>query len=146
MLKPDEGQGINSSSTIVNGHESENAEFFLNEKAIEDQGEDNRVEGSKERESDVPDRHQLKNVVGKGCQKKRFQLAQPPSPNIVNGISSPPHACVTTEGPTHNPLLQGVYNFEANQVVQCMYPLQNPVVMDHQDNPNMYRQSNFYAD
>jgi zinc finger SWIM domain-containing protein 3 len=34
MLKPDEGQGINSSSTIVNGHESENAEFFLNEKAI----------------------------------------------------------------------------------------------------------------
>lgn len=50
MLKPDEGQGINSSSTIVNGHESENAEFFLNEKAIEDQGEDNRVDGSKERE------------------------------------------------------------------------------------------------
>jgi len=106
MLKPDEGQGIYSSSTIVNGHESENAEVFLNEKAIEDQGEDNRVEGSKERESDVPDRHQLKNVVGKGCQKKRFQLAQPPSPNIINGISSPPQACVTTEGPTHNPLLQ----------------------------------------
>lgn len=43
-------------------------------------------------------------------------------------------------------IVQGAYNFEANQVVQCMYPLQNPVVMDHQDNPNMYRQSNFYAD
>lgn len=40
---------------------------------------------------------------------------------------------------------QGLYNFEANQVVQCMYQQQNPV-MDHEDNPNMYQQSVFYAD
>ena len=40
---------------------------------------------------------------------------------------------------------QGLYNFEANQVVQCMYQQQNPV-MDHEDNPNMYQQSSFLAD
>ncbi|KAH8492442.1 hypothetical protein H0E87_021848 [Populus deltoides] len=145
MLKAEEGQGITSSSTVVNGFESENAEFFLDEEEIEDQGEDNRVDGTKEKESAAPDRHQLKNINEKSCKKKRFQLGHTPSPNTSSCISSPPQARVMTEGQSHNPLLQGLYNFEANQVVQCMYQQQNPV-MDHEDNPNMYQQSVFYAD
>jgi zinc finger SWIM domain-containing protein 3 len=106
MLKAEEGQGITSSSTVVNGFESENAEFFLDEEEIEDQGEDNRVDGTKEKESAAPDRHQLKNINEKSCKKKRFQLGQTPSPNTSSCISSPPQARVMTEGQSHNPLLQ----------------------------------------
>lgn len=101
-LKPEEAQGITSSSTAVNGSESENAELFLDEKAIEDQVEENGLAGMKEKESSVPDRHQLENVNEKGCKKKRSQIAQPPSPNTV----SPQQVCVSTEAPTTNPLLQ----------------------------------------
>lgn len=145
MLKDEEGQGINSSSTVLNGFESENAEYFFDEKELEDLGEDNGVVGTKEKENAAPERHQLKNINGKSCKKNRFQLGQTPSPNTSGCISSPPKACVMTEGPTHNPLLQGLYNFEANQVVQCMYQQQNPI-MDHEDYPNMYQQSIFFAD
>ncbi|KAJ6748018.1 PROTEIN FAR1-RELATED SEQUENCE 12-LIKE [Salix purpurea] len=136
MLKDEGGQGINSSSTVLNGFESENAGYFFDEKELEDLGEDNGVVGTKEKENAAPERHQLKNINGKSCKKKRFQLGQTPSPNTSGCISSPPQACVMTEGPTHNPLLQGLYNFEANQVVQCMYQQQNPI-MDHEDYPNM---------
>ena len=106
MLKAEEGQGITSSSTVVNGFESENAEFFLDEEEIEDQSEDNRVDGTKEKESAAPDRHQLKNINEKSCKKKRFQLGQTPSPNTSSCISSPPQALVMTDGRSHNPLLQ----------------------------------------
>uniref|UniRef100_A0A6N2KBA3 Protein FAR1-RELATED SEQUENCE n=1 Tax=Salix viminalis TaxID=40686 RepID=A0A6N2KBA3_SALVM len=145
MLKDEEGQGINSSSTVLNGFESDNAEYFFDEKELEDLGEDNGVDGTKEKENAAPERHQLKNINGKSCKKNRFQLGQTPSPNTSSCISSPPQACVMTEGPTHNPLLQGLYNFEANQVVQCMYQQQNPI-MDHEDYPNMHQQSIFFAD
>ncbi|KAJ6764410.1 PROTEIN FAR1-RELATED SEQUENCE 12-LIKE [Salix koriyanagi] len=94
MLKDEEGQGINSSSTVLNAFESENAEYFFDEKELEDLGEDNGVDGTKEKENAAPERHQLKNINGKSC-------------------------------PTHNPLLKGLYNFEANQHVS---PTQTPLL------------------
>ena len=40
--------------------------------------------------------------------------------------------------------MQGFYNFEAHQVVQCMYKPHN-LAIDQQTNPNMYPSQNFYS-
>lgn len=106
MLKPEEAHGIISSSTAANVSESENAETFLDEKTVDDQDENNRVAGIKDNEDTLPDRHQLKYVKKKSFKRKGFPSAQPPEPYTVTSVSSPQEACVSTEAPTPNPLLQ----------------------------------------
>lgn len=39
---------------------------------------------------------------------------------------------------------QGLYSFETNQVVHCMYE-QPSVVLDHQSNTNIFQSPNFYS-
>lgn len=41
-------------------------------------------------------------------------------------------------------ITQGLYNFEANQVDQCLYQQDN-LVMEEQTNPNMYQPLDFFS-
>jgi hypothetical protein len=41
-------------------------------------------------------------------------------------------------------VLQGLFGFEANQVVQCMYE-QPDLVLDHQSNTNLFQPPNYYS-
>ncbi|XP_012090300.1 protein FAR1-RELATED SEQUENCE 5 isoform X2 [Jatropha curcas] len=132
-------QGMSSSSTAANVSESENPEIFLDERTMEDQDKDNRVARISEKENAAPDRQQQKNIIEK-CSRKKGLTSAPPPPYTINFVSSPPQPCVSTEAQTHNSVLQGLY-----QEVQSMYQQQNSV-MNHQDNPNPYQQSNFYSD
>lgn len=107
-LKAEEAQGITSSSTGANASESENAEIFLDENTIEDQGVENRLQVAREQESSVPDRHKLKNINGRSCKSKRVQNIQAQSANTVTCISSPPPAYISPQAPTTNPVVQVV--------------------------------------
>lgn len=139
--KPEEVQGITSSSTGANASESENAEVCLDENTVEDQNEDGRAKWTKENKSCVPRRRKLKNIHGRSSKSRRVQNIQAQSPNTVNCISSPPPAFVSPQAPT----MESLYNLEANQVVQCMYE-QPDLLVDQQPNTDLYQQPNFFSD
>lgn len=140
-LKPQDAQAFTSSST-ANASDSERAVIFPDGNAIEDQ-DDNVVKGAKEKETAVFDKGQLTNVNGEFSSTKRMQNVDTSLQNTDSCISSP-SLYVSPEGTTANPIMQGLYNFEANQVVQCMYQQDN-LVMEEQTNPNMYQPLNFFS-
>ncbi|KAH0978975.1 hypothetical protein GBA52_006152 [Prunus armeniaca] len=140
-LKPQDAQAFTSSST-ANASDSERAVIFPDGNAIEDQ-DDNVVKGAKEKETAVFDKGQLTNVNGEFSSTKRIQNVDTSLQNTDSCISSP-SLYVSPEGTTANPIMQGLYNFEANQVVQCMYQQDN-LVMEEQANPNMYQPLNFFS-
>ncbi|KAK7843965.1 hypothetical protein CFP56_011741 [Quercus suber] len=142
-LKPEEAQAGTSSSTGANVSESERADIFLDGNTIDDQDE-NGVKGAKEKERAIPSRGQLSNVNGKVSHTKGVQNIEASPPNIVNCISSSPRAFISSQATTPNPIMQGMYNFDTSQVVQCMYPQSN-LVMDQQPNPNIYHSPNFFS-
>ncbi|XP_021892059.1 protein FAR1-RELATED SEQUENCE 5-like isoform X1 [Carica papaya] len=144
ILRPEETQGITSSSNGANASENENAEIFLDESAIEDRDEDSIGREGEETEGAVSSRRKLKNMNAK-ISKKRVQNRQPHSQNTLTCISSPPASYVSPQSSTPNPVMQGLYNFEANQVVQCVYEQPN-LVVDQQHSSNMYAQPNFYTE
>lgn len=43
-------------------------------------------------------------------------------------------------------LLQSFYNFEPNQVVQCIYEQPDLLIIDQQPNTDLYQQPNFFSD
>ncbi|GAY51487.1 hypothetical protein CUMW_134550 [Citrus unshiu] len=139
--KPEEVQGITSSSTGANASESENAKVCLDENTVEDQNEVGRAKWTKENKSCVPHRRKLKNIHGRSSKSRRVQNIQAQSPNTVNCISSPPPAFVSPQAPT----MESLYNLEANQVVQCMYG-QPDLLVDQQPNTDLYQQPNFFSD
>ncbi|KAL6291462.1 hypothetical protein ACE6H2_008972 [Prunus campanulata] len=140
-LKPQDAQAFTSSST-ANASDSERAVIFSDGNAIEDQ-DDNVVKGEKEKETAVFDKGQLTNVNGEFSSTKRIQNVDTSLQNTDSCISSP-SLYVSPEGTTANPIMQGLYNFEANQVVQCMYQQDN-LVMEEHSNPNMYQPLNFFS-
>ncbi|XP_065856932.1 protein FAR1-RELATED SEQUENCE 7-like [Euphorbia lathyris] len=143
-LNIEEAHGIVASCTATNGSESENAKALSDETMAEGQDEENILPGVEE-ESIFPDRLRMKNTKEKSCKKKRSPNAPPTTSYIATAASNTPETRVSTEAPPPNPLLQGLYNFEANQGVRGMYQQHNPV-MNHQDNPNMCQQTNFCSD
>ncbi|KAM3682319.1 hypothetical protein ACJW31_12G064200 [Castanea mollissima] len=142
-LKHEEAQAVTSSSTGANVFESEHADIFLDGNTLDDQDE-NGVKGAKEKERAIPNRGQLSNVNGKVSHTKGVQNIEASPPNIVNCISSSPRAIISSQATTPNPIMQGMYNFDTSQVVQCMYPQSN-LVMDQQPNPNIYHSPNFFS-
>ncbi|GMN44646.1 hypothetical protein TIFTF001_013843 [Ficus carica] len=124
ISKPGEAQAVISTSNSANASEGEPAEIFLNGNVIEDQ-DDSRVKHNKG--STVQGIHNVE------------ALAQ----STVTCISSSPPVYVSPQVAAGNPIMQGLYNFEANQVVKCMYQQPN-LVMDQQTNSNLYPPPNFF--
>ncbi|XP_027363745.1 protein FAR1-RELATED SEQUENCE 7-like isoform X1 [Abrus precatorius] len=142
-VKVEQGQVITSSSVDANASESEPAEIFLNGHAIEDRDESNKVNGEKDRRA-TSNRGHLTTTTCNGTDSDRILNVETSSPNTVVCISSPSSAYVSSQSATPNPILQGLYSFEANQVVHCLYE-QPSFVLDHQSNTNMFQPSNFLS-
>ncbi|KAH7537985.1 hypothetical protein FEM48_Zijuj03G0151200 [Ziziphus jujuba var. spinosa] len=139
-LKPDEAQAVTSSSSGANASECENTEIFLDENAIEDQ-DDNRI---KLKGQTILDRGQLINVNEEGSPTERIQNVEAPPQSTITCISSSPPVYVSNQDTAGNSMIQGLYNFEANQAVHCLYQQPN-LALDQQNNPSMYQPSNFFT-
>ncbi|GKV43297.1 hypothetical protein SLEP1_g50608 [Rubroshorea leprosula] len=144
-LKPEEAQGDTSSSTPANASDSENAEIFLDDSVIDDQDGESRALKRKKNKTAPSNRYKPKNMHEISSVAKRIQNVRPDPPNMLMGISSPPQAYISPQASAPNPVMQGLYNFEANQVVQCMYQQPN-LVSEQQASTDMYQQSNFFSD
>uniref|UniRef100_K7N3N2 Protein FAR1-RELATED SEQUENCE n=1 Tax=Glycine max TaxID=3847 RepID=K7N3N2_SOYBN len=142
-LKAEEGQVITSSNIDANASENEPAEIFLNGHAIEDQDESNRANGGKDRRA-TSDRGYLTTMTFNGADSDRILNVEVSPPNTVVCISSPSSAYVSSHSASPNPILQGMYSFEANQVVHCMYEQTNHV-LDHQSNSNTLQPPNIFS-
>ncbi|KAL6977668.1 hypothetical protein U1Q18_026458, partial [Sarracenia purpurea var. burkii] len=144
-LRPDdEAQAITSSSTGAYASESEQAEIFLDRNAIEGCDGSNTFRGINERDISIPDKDPLKNTIEKISKTKSSQnVVHPPHPDTVNSISCPP-AYVSSASSSLNPVSQGFYNFEANQVVTCPYQPHN-LPMDQQPNPDIYQPPSLFS-
>ncbi|TKY51268.1 FAR1-RELATED SEQUENCE 9 [Spatholobus suberectus] len=140
-LKVEEGQVITSSN--IDASESEPAEILLNGRAIEDQDESNRANGGKYTRA-TSDRGHLTTMTCNGTDSDRILNVEASPPNAVVCISSPSSAYVSSQSTAPNTILQGLYSFEANQVVHCMYEQPN-LVLDHQSNSNMLHPPNFFS-
>ncbi|XP_061359919.1 protein FAR1-RELATED SEQUENCE 5-like [Gastrolobium bilobum] len=141
-LKVEEAQVITSSSIDANASESEPAEIFLNRHAIEDQLESNRVNGEDRRATQ--DRDHQTTVNCNGTDSDRILSVEVSSPNTVVCIPSPSSVYVSSQSAAPNPILQGLYSFEANQAVHCIYEQPN-LVLDHQSNTNIFQPPNFFS-
>ncbi|XP_028122240.1 protein FAR1-RELATED SEQUENCE 5-like isoform X1 [Camellia sinensis] len=144
-LKPsEETQAITSSSTGAYASESEQAEIFLDRNAIEGQDDSNTFRGTNERETTAPDEDPLNNLVEKISKTKTSQNVHSLPPDTVASISCPQPAYVSSASSSLNPVTQGFYNFEANQVVQCLYQPPN-LSMAQQPNPDIYQPPNLFS-
>ncbi|XP_022738509.1 LOW QUALITY PROTEIN: protein FAR1-RELATED SEQUENCE 7-like [Durio zibethinus] len=144
-VKAEKAQVIASSSSAANASGSENEEIFLDGNAIEDQHESGRAESKMENETFVPHRRKQKIDLGRGSNTKSNQNERSNSPKTITSISSASPAYVSPQASGPAPVMQGLFNFEATQVVQCIYQQPN-LVMDQQPNAEMYQQPNFYTD
>ncbi|XWS50579.1 hypothetical protein CRYUN_Cryun12cG0098800 [Craigia yunnanensis] len=144
-LKAEEVQAIASSSSAANASDSENAEIFLDGNAIGDQDESSRAASKKGNGTVVLHRHKQKNVPDGHSKTRRIQNERSNSMNSNTCISSlsPAYISPQTSGPA--PVVWGLFNFEVNQVVQCIYQQPN-LLTDQQPNAEMYQQPNFYND
>ncbi|KAG4397925.1 hypothetical protein GLYMA_10G238500v4 [Glycine max] len=142
-LKVEQRQVITSSNIDANASENEPAEIFLNGHSIEDQDESNRANGGKDRRA-TSDRGYLTTMTCNGADSDRILNVEVSPPNTVVCISSPSSAYVSSHSATPNPILQGLYGFEANQVVHCMYEQSNRV-LDHQSNSNTLQPPNIFS-
>ncbi|CAJ2630076.1 unnamed protein product [Trifolium pratense] len=122
--------------------ESAPAEIFRNGHATEDQDVSNRVSGEIDR-SATQDIAQT-TVNYNQTDSDRILNAEVHPPNTVVCISSPSSPYVSSQSVTPNSLLQGLFGFEANQVVQCMYE-QPDLVLNHQSNTNLFQPPNYYS-
>ncbi|KAK7270513.1 hypothetical protein RIF29_23714 [Crotalaria pallida] len=141
-LNVEEAQVI-TSSIGANASESEPAEIFMNGHAIEDQDESNRSYGENDMRDAQDGCHQT-TVNCNGGDYDKILDVEVSSPNTVVCIPSPSSAYVSSQSPTSNPIMQGLYGFEDNQVVQCLYEQPN-LVADHQSNTNMFQPLNFFS-
>ncbi|WJX14577.1 hypothetical protein P8452_04817 [Trifolium repens] len=141
ILKGEEAQVITSNSIQAYASESEPAEIFRNGHATEDQDVSNRVSGEIDRSA--TQRAQT-TVNYNQMDSDRVLNVELPPPNTVVCISSPSSPYVSTHSVAPNSLLQGLFGFEANQVVQCMYG-QPDLVLDHQSNTNLFQPPNYYS-
>ncbi|PON50836.1 FHY3/FAR1 family [Parasponia andersonii] len=139
-LKPEEAQAVTSSSTGANASESEHTHIYLDRNAIEDQ-DDNRVN---HRERAILDRGQPTNLHEKGSTTNGIPNVEALPQSTATCISSSPPVYVSPQATMGNPIMQGLYNFEANQAVKCMYQQPN-MVMDQHTNANIYQQPNFFT-
>lgn len=142
-LKGVETHIITSSSVDVNASENEPADIFLNGQAMEDQNESNRMDEEKEGSS-TPVRGHQTTMHCDGLDTERVLDVEVSPPDTVACISSPSSAYVSSQSTTPNPIMQGLYNFEANHVVQCMYEQSN-LALDSQSNDNTYHPQNFFS-
>ncbi|OMO86021.1 Cytochrome P450 [Corchorus capsularis] len=143
-LKAEEAQVVTSSCSTANASNSENEEIFLDGNAIVGQDE-SRAQSKDENEVVVPHRRKLKNEQERGSKTKRIWNEKSNSPKTATRISSPPPAYVSPQSSGPAPVMQGSFNFEVNQAVQCIYQQAN-MVLDQQPSAEMYQQSNFYTD
>ncbi|KAJ7975671.1 Protein FAR1-RELATED SEQUENCE 5 [Quillaja saponaria] len=142
--KIEEAQVITSSCSGANASENEPAEIFLEGDAIENQDDFNRLTGEKEKERPAPDRDPHINGNGKCSNSERILSVELSQPNTVVCVSSSPSAYGSPQATTTNCIMQGLYNFDANQVVHCMYEQPN-IVLDPQSNANIYQPPNFFS-
>lgn len=142
-LKFEKAQVITSSNVDANASESEHAEIFLNGHAVEDQDESNRANGGKDRRA-TSDRGHLTTMTCNGTNSDRILNVEVSPPNTIVCISSPSSAYVSSQSATPNPILQGLYSFEANQVVHCIYEQPN-LVLNQQSNSHILQSPNFFS-
>ncbi|OMO97920.1 Cytochrome P450 [Corchorus olitorius] len=143
-LKAEEAQVVTTSCSTANASNSENEEIFLDGNAIVGRDE-SRAQSKDENEVVVPHRRKVNNEQERSSKTKRIWNEKSNSPNTVTRISSPSPAYVSPQSSGPAPVMQGLFNFEVNQAVQCIYQQAN-MVMDQQPSAEMYQQSNFYTD
>ncbi|KAM1914090.1 hypothetical protein ACFX14_001945 [Malus domestica] len=140
-LSPEDAQAFTSSRTAANVSDTEHAKIFLDEFGIDNQ-DDNRVKGAEEKDGAVLDRGPLTNVNGEynasiqntgSCISSLLLYASPQAAteNAIIQASPGLHLLQLYE------LIKGLYNFETNQVVQCMHEQDN-LVINQQTDPNMF--------
>ncbi|GAU15453.1 hypothetical protein TSUD_44900 [Trifolium subterraneum] len=142
ILKGEEAQVITSNSIHADGSESEPAEIFQNGHATEDQDVSNRVSGEIDRSATQDIAQTTLNY--NQTDSDRILNVEVHPPNTVVCISSPSSPYVSSQSVTPNSLLQGLFGFEANQVVQCMYE-QPGLVLNHQSNTNLFQPAIYYS-
>ncbi|KAH7841205.1 hypothetical protein Vadar_027003 [Vaccinium darrowii] len=143
-LKPsEETQAVTSSSTGAYASESDQAEIFQDRNAIEGQDDSNTFRRTNEREMTVSDEDPLNNLMEKISNSQASQNVHAPQLDTITSISYQP-AYVSSASSSLNPVSQGFYNFEATQVVECLYQPSN-LSMDQQPNPHTYQQPSLFS-
>ncbi|XP_058181919.1 protein FAR1-RELATED SEQUENCE 7-like [Rhododendron vialii] len=143
-LKPsDETQAVTSSSTGAYASESDQVEIFQDRNVMEGQDDSNTFRRTNEREITVSIEDPLNNLIEKISNSQASQNVQTPPPDNVTSISYQP-AYVSSASSSLNPVSQGFFNFEATQVVECLYQPPN-LSMDQQSNPHTYQQPSLFS-
>ncbi|XP_014514273.1 protein FAR1-RELATED SEQUENCE 5 [Vigna radiata var. radiata] len=144
ILTPEaEGEVVTSRNTDADASESEPAKIFPNEHVIEDQDEINSANGGKDRRA-TSDRGHLTTMTCNGADSDRVLNVEESPQSTVVCISSPPSTYVSSQPAAPNPIVQGLYSFEANQVVNCMYEQPN-LMVDSQSNSGMMQPQNIFS-
>ncbi|KAM1183659.1 hypothetical protein ACFX15_001854 [Malus domestica] len=125
-LSPEDAQAFTSSRTAANVSDTEHAKIFLDEFGIDNQ-DDNRVKGAEEKDGAVLDRGPLTNVNGE------YNASIQNTGSCISSLL----LYASPQAATENAIIQGLYNFETNQVVQCMHEQDN-LVINQQTDPNMF--------
>ncbi|KAL5567819.1 hypothetical protein UlMin_024394 [Ulmus minor] len=135
----EEARAVTSSSTGANACESEQAEIFYGD-GIENQDDDRVMQ----KETPVLDIDQLNNLNEKDSTARGIQNVEALSQSTLACVSTPTSVYVPPQAATDDPIMQGLYNFESNQVVKCIYQGPNMVTDQHTDS-NSYQPSNFFT-
>ncbi|XP_060971432.1 protein FAR1-RELATED SEQUENCE 5-like isoform X1 [Cannabis sativa] len=139
-LKPEEAQGVTSSCMGANASENEQSQVFIDGNAIDDKDNNKANHG----ERAVLDRDQLTILNEKSSATEGISNVEVLPQSTISCISNSLAVYVSPSATTGNHIMQGLYNFEANQVVKSMYEQPNHVI-DLQTNSNLYQPPNFYA-
>ncbi|XP_052197349.1 protein FAR1-RELATED SEQUENCE 5-like isoform X2 [Diospyros lotus] len=143
-LKPlEETQAITSSSTGACASESEEPEIFLDRNEIEGQSNNGTFGGINELEIAATNNGKIDNPMEKISKTKKSQILHLLYSDAVTSTSPPPEY-VSSASSSLNPVKQGFYNFEANQVVQCLHQPFNMAV-DQQPNPEIYQPQSIFS-
>ncbi|XP_052477364.1 protein FAR1-RELATED SEQUENCE 5 isoform X1 [Gossypium raimondii] len=143
--KAEDAQVIASSSSAATAPDSENVEIFLDGNAIDDQEKSCRTQSKKENEATEPHRHKQKSILQRGLKNRRIQNEGSNSPNTITCISSSSPTNVSPQASVSAPVMQRLFNFEANQVVQCV-DQQSTLGIEQTPHAEVYQNPNFYTD
>ncbi|MBA0857678.1 hypothetical protein Goshw_015470 [Gossypium schwendimanii] len=143
--KAEDAQVIASSSSAATAPDSENVEIFLDGNAIDDQEKSCRTQSKKENEATEPHRHKQKSILQRGLKNRRIQNEVSNSPNTITCISSSSPTNVSPQASVSAPVMQRLFNFEANQVVQCV-DQQSTLGIEQKPHAEVYQNPNFYTD
>ncbi|KAG8390298.1 hypothetical protein BUALT_Bualt01G0069000 [Buddleja alternifolia] len=97
------------------------------------------LKGTAETESMGPDKDQLNHCDEQLANASGGLNVRPSPPETILSVACAPSTYISSPSPTPtlSPLTQGLYNVEANHMVQSMYQASN-LTINQQPNPNLY--------